>query len=1150
MDQNINCNENSFELDTTSRNRIVANTDSNFFVEAGAGSGKTTMLVNRMVSMVEQGKDISKICAITFTKAAAGEFYDRFRKILLERSNPNYEYEDKGYAGALPAPTEETRKRCAEALQNLDLCFMGTIDSFCNMVISEHPFDAGVPTDAGVISDKQLETVLKQEYIKISEGAYGDELKRYVSTFELLNEKPEETFVKGMRVFLENKNVHIHFEACENYEPGQISEMFAEKKENLLAALEVMKRRRHEAYFVYPADVGEAIVEAGHVLRLDWEKNLHKVVQIMRKLCEGEFKIDLLQDPDINVDLFQTANNSFGYPVAKLALDRREGLIEGLTNIQYNFCMTFFSKSAPTVERSLREKGYLTYSDYLYYLRNMLREDAKANGTLTRYIYERHQYFLIDEFQDTNPIQSEIFFYLAAEHPVEDWRACVPRPGALFIVGDPKQSIYRFRSADVRSYMNVRHMFEALDNCDVLYLTRNFRSREKLCRYFNRVFSTTLQESESQSGFTEIPLIPDTEDAFEGVYTYDAYTENARKNNPRLPADDRQICRIIHNLVDNDNYKIQDSENKKMRTLRYSDIMIIVYGKNYLSTLLPSMEADAIPVRVEGKVMFEKCDALREIGKLYHVLSYPDDKNAIYAALTGKLMGFREEEILQYMEEGGMLSVRLKNAKEFSKPVSVHVLETLRKLSSMSRLAATLSPSGLFYKIMEVFQIYRHVEADKLEIVYYTLELLRSAEKGGEVVSLPDGDAFIQKLLAGDAEQERCLSLADNGDFVHVANLHKVKGLEAPVVILAYAWPSDIHTDSSIVYQEEQAEGYFFKIRGNGKAGPYEKEILLSTNTLEDKVEDEKRVLWEERERLVYVAATRARNALIICNSMYCTKRGDVASSRWRNLIACADEDYFTYDARHGNRSAVPPVQKSPETETAEALYEQAMAESVFHDRTAEEDTYLVMNPSRMQIESKLEEEPVDEMVEMHVSGQMPAPREPKSSERSILHKCPTLLGTVVHRMLEMLIASKNQVAVEMAVEEILEEYITPDYEMYREALKYALLTIAQTMRAGGYKQSNQTQQDILQSLLSADEVYTEVPFCYVDRGEKTPVLYNGIMDVVYCEAGVWHIVDYKTNYDGSNLDAHYKAQLDAYKKAFKETTGQDADAGIYHIEV
>ena len=133
----------SLAIDTESRNRIVSDIYTNFFVEAGAGSGKTTMLVNRMVAMVEAGIDIKKISAITFTKAAAGEFYERFQKILIDRSNPDYVWEDKGHAGQLPKPTEETRERCAKALQNIDLCFMGTIDSFCNMILSEHPSEAG-----------------------------------------------------------------------------------------------------------------------------------------------------------------------------------------------------------------------------------------------------------------------------------------------------------------------------------------------------------------------------------------------------------------------------------------------------------------------------------------------------------------------------------------------------------------------------------------------------------------------------------------------------------------------------------------------------------------------------------------------------------------------------------------------------------------------------------------------------------------------------------------------------------------------------------------------------------------------------------------------------------------------------------------------
>ena len=148
--------EQLMQQDTISRQKIVDKTDSNFFVEAGAGSGKTTILVKRMVAMVEQGLDVSKICAITFTKAAAGEFYDRFQKALIERSTaPTVE----GFVqkpGELGNPDNVTRERCLKALNDIDLCFMGTIDSFCNMILSEHPAKAGIPSNAAVLSYEDM----------------------------------------------------------------------------------------------------------------------------------------------------------------------------------------------------------------------------------------------------------------------------------------------------------------------------------------------------------------------------------------------------------------------------------------------------------------------------------------------------------------------------------------------------------------------------------------------------------------------------------------------------------------------------------------------------------------------------------------------------------------------------------------------------------------------------------------------------------------------------------------------------------------------------------------------------------------------------------------------------------------------------------
>ena len=215
-------NMDSLKMDEISRNRIISDMDNNFFVEAGAGSGKTTMLVNRMVSMIEHGRDIRQICAITFTKAAANEFRGRFQKILLERSTPECNYVDKGYAGQLPKPTDESRERCAYALKHLDDCFMGTIDSFCQMLIAEHPYETGVPSDASVVSGTELAVVYKHEFVRICDGEYGEELRNLADSFSALHHMPEKAFVDGIRILMEHKDATIAYTEKTDYVPGTL----------------------------------------------------------------------------------------------------------------------------------------------------------------------------------------------------------------------------------------------------------------------------------------------------------------------------------------------------------------------------------------------------------------------------------------------------------------------------------------------------------------------------------------------------------------------------------------------------------------------------------------------------------------------------------------------------------------------------------------------------------------------------------------------------------------------------------------------------------------------------------------------------------------------------------------------------------------
>ena len=151
--------------------------------------------------------------------------------------------------------------------------------------------------------------------------------------------------------------------------------------------------------------------------------------------------------------------------------------------------------------------------------------------------------------------------------------------------------------------------------------------------------------------------------------------------------------------------------------------------------------------------------------------------------------------------------------------------------------------------------------------------------------------------------------------------------------------------------------------------------------------------------------------------------------------------------------------------------------------------------------------------------------------------------------MCEVLVSSGNTADEDALIKETLLEY-QADPSVYEAKLR----SVVQTIRNGGYKQDNGVQVDILSELLSAEEVYCELPFCYNETisgvapgtPEKTRI-WHGIMDFVYKKSGIWHIVDYKTNADPSDLDTHYRDQLTAYEKAFASMTGQEAKAKVYH---
>ncbi len=1103
--------------DADARDRIVNDTGTNFFVEAGAGSGKTTMLVRRMVAMVETGTDISTISAITFTKAAAGEFYSRFQKMLIKRSSE--EADDGGGArpGELCAPTEETRRRCREALENIDLCFMGTIDSFCNMILCEHPAEAGVPSSTRVVSDDEMKALCLREYSRIQKGIYGDELKRLNTVFRALHYRPDDVFIAAVRMLMEHRNVSFIFPE----EPASsVGDTFSEEKAELTDLVGALLARPDLAYDKKDASrkAWKTLRDKGDMLDGMWDNDIPRLTGFLNQF--GNLRLKL--DADLNVlglcgtEFFEkhTSKNGLGwYEIKKERLDPIVGKLE---DYRYSLTMHFAEKCVGVISEALRKEGALSYFDYMLYLRNMLAEDAAGGGKLIRHIAERHSRFLIDEFQDTDPMQAEIFFYLAAEEPKAGWRDCVPRPGSLFIVGDPKQSIYRFRSADVTSYLSVKELFNG-EAGDVLYLSRNFRSTPEMNGWFNRVFTELLPEdTEDQRAFEGIPLpgeTPEDDGTFGGVYTYGC---SAAKNAGANELGPQRTAEIIRRLVHDPQFMIKKAGRSEPEEISYGDFMLITPTKTKLADYTSVFSEYRIPFRVEGRIDFKDCPALRTLVNIYRAVAIPEDAGCLYGALTDHPYGMDRNELLRLREQGLVLNIFSANEKI---PADAPVRGYLEEIRDLHLRSLNLSPSAVFDMILEHYDVFRLTGTANMEYVYFALEMLRTEENSGEIASPADGAAWLQKLFSDELNIERCVRLSRQSDCVHIANLHKVKGLEAPIVILAPQEDKGRDPEIRIEQAPEGAKGWVFRVKNKALFNSNH----IKTAAYPDEKARESDSLSAEKKRLLYVAATRAGKALIIGELLKADgTRKD--NNYWDFFAARAQADIF--ELTEGAAVYDPPEV----CESATDIYAEGGSLDLSADGPRAK-SFGILRPSVIRTKALTSSE--DELDD--------AQDEDVRTDRR--KRNPALAGTIVHRLMEMLVSSGNRTDLDAAVLEIARDYEAED-TWYTDILR----KVGNTVRNGGFLQESGVPQDILNELLSADETHCEVPFCYREPGSAK--IWHGVMDVLYKKDGQWHIIDYKTNADPSDLDEKYKEQMDAYISAFREMTGEEADARVYHIDV
>ncbi|HEX7048921.1 MAG TPA: UvrD-helicase domain-containing protein [Longimicrobiales bacterium] len=808
--------------DQANRDRIANDLDANLLVEAGAGSGKTTAMVGRMVALVRTGRaEVDEIAAVTFTRKAAAELRERFQEAL-----------ERAYREAVDG---EVRERFARALAALDRCFIGTIHSFCGRLLRERPLEAGVPPNFEELTEQDEARLRTESWSRFLERLSGRD-SRLLKGLAAVGLRPAQLRAAFDEL---SDNPDVRYPAEPAPRPG--SDEIAPVRQALEDLLD-------DALRLLPDEEPESGWDdlQRKVRRLDFSRRFpgwRRSVDFFEALADAVTRNSkVTQSRWGSTKEAKAAAKELGARWDAFAAEDApaQRLLHAWQAHRYRIAIRFARAAAGHYAAERRRLGRLDFQDLLLRAAKLLREDSDARRDLGR----RYRYLLVDEFQDTDPIQAEVIFLLAAEGDDPRWTRVTPRPGALFVVGDPKQSIYRFRRADIAVYNQVKARFAEFGA--VLSLTANFRSRKPIEALVNRVFQRHFppEATEHQAAFAPLAVAPGSAQ-HEGVfwYRFEPAEGRGRIGAARLAAVESElIASWIRERIDRGER-------------RPGDFMILTRTKSQLSTFARALEARNVPVQVSGSGVGVE-EELSELVLLLRALADPGDPVLTLAVLNGLFFGLSYEDLYDHAAAGGRFSF-------LGDPPDGPVGAALGAMREFWTLARAVPADVAVTKIVErlgvlPFAAAGDLGATRAGALVYALDALRVAGLDG-ATSLPDAIEVLEQAL----RQEVDAPLAPGEeDVVRLMNLHKAKGLEAGVVVLALPVAPPEHEPQRRITRDAdgRAIGYTLihdetRLRGGVIARPPEWEKHAAAEAPFGAAEEV---------RLLYVAATRAAEELVI----------------------------------------------------------------------------------------------------------------------------------------------------------------------------------------------------------------------------------------------------------------------------------------------
>ena len=828
--------------DAIARARIEADLDRSFLVEAAAGTGKTTALVSRIARLIASGgARITEIAAITFTERASGELVLRLRERL--------EVARETTLDALE------RRRLDDALADFEAAYVGTIHGFCTELLRARPLDAGVDPAFVVLGDDERSALLEQTSDRFLEAAlanppegirrllrrprtWGDPITTRVRlASEITNLAEQRDLATTLRRDPFDRDAEIDTLVLEL---DRLTAMgaHAEKHDKLVRPFAAIRREldaQREAERTRPRDhddLERALVQIAVGRAYEWQE------AVRGKDLGPHARRDVVAARDAawaGLKTFQARAD------ADLAACLAENLAPALA----------------AYEARKRALGVLDHLDTLLRTRAMLRESRVARVALR----ERFRFLFVDEVQDVDPVQKDVLLLLADDDPDQGdpARAC-PRPGSLYLVGDPKQAIYGFRRADLRTYFALADALVPA-HAERLELSASFRPRPAIAALVNRALANELDGTDGQARY--VPLVPQRPPMpdFPSVIAL----PSPRAHGPRGVTRDAiesalpdAIASFVRWLLDESGLIVEDPETRTPVPIAARHVALLFKvqrGKaKHGKEMARALERHGVPHDYVAPEAFFEREIVIAASALCSAIEWPDDALSVYATLHGPMLGLTDAELLAYQSRVGPLHPLDRTDRDVPPDLAL-VREALDLLRTLHRDRHGLSIEATLSTFLERAQtevllalLDQPAEARALDQLR---QIARRADaRGGTFRELArwiaervEDPELLAIEVAADPEQANAVSLL---------TVHRAKGLELPVVILADPTTRPLRWSGATRYADP-ARGISVHVLADFV--PVE---LAENQEAADRLER------QEAMRLLYVAATRARDVLVV----------------------------------------------------------------------------------------------------------------------------------------------------------------------------------------------------------------------------------------------------------------------------------------------